>query len=86
MKCRLTTVRRSSGGGESRRSSEFETSVVRIGRGTDQDIHVPDLNVALNHARLTAVGHDRYALEVLSRNGVRVNGRRQQDGTLRIGD
>ncbi len=86
MRCQLTTVRSSSGGGESRRSQELETGVLTIGRGTDQHVHVRDMHVALDHARLTEAGRGKYRLEALSRNGIVVNGRRLQDCTLNAGD
>ncbi len=86
MKCLLTTVRTSQGGGESRTSREIDSAALTIGRGTDQHVHVPDFHVALQHARLVAVGPGDYQLEVLSANGIVVNGRRQQGCRLAAGD
>ena len=86
MKCRLTQIRVSPGGGESRTSTEIESGSVGIGRGTDQQIHVPDAQVALAHARLHVSKPGRFELEVLSDNGVLVNGTRRQGCTVSPGD
>src|SRR5688572_25787353 len=48
--------------------------VLTIGRGSDQAIFVPDMRVALEHARITAVGTNRYKIESLILAGIRVNG------------
>ena len=39
--------------------------VLTIGRGSDQAIFVPDLRVALDHARVTAVAAGSYKVESL---------------------
>ncbi len=48
--------------------------VLSVGRGSDQAIFIPDLRVALEHARITAVGVGRYKIESLILAGIRVNG------------
>jgi hypothetical protein len=47
--------------------------VLTLGRGSDQAIFVPDLRVALEHARITAVGAGRYKIESLIIAGIRVD-------------
>ena len=47
--------------------------VLTIGRGSDQAIFVPDLKVALEHARITAVSSGSYKVESLIIAGIRVN-------------
>ena len=86
MKCRLTMIRVSPGGGASRTSTEFETASIAIGRGTDQQVHVPEPQVALQHARLLASKPGRYQLEVLSEIGIVVNGHRRPGCEVGIGD
>jgi len=50
-----------------------------VGRGSDQAIFVPDLKVALEHARLTALGNGQYKVESQILAGVRVNGAATQN-------
>lgn len=45
-----------------------------VGRGTDQSVHLPDLEVALEHLRITALGGHRYRVEALTLAGVRLDG------------
>jgi hypothetical protein len=47
--------------------------VLTIGRGSDQAIFIPDLRVALEHARITAMGSGQYKVESLILAGIRVN-------------
>ncbi len=47
--------------------------VLTIGRGSDQAIFVPDMRVALEHARITAVASGKYKVESLILAGIRVN-------------
>lgn len=47
--------------------------VLTIGRGSDQAIFVPDMRVALEHARITAVASGKYKIESLILAGIRVN-------------
>ncbi len=56
--------------------------VLTIGRGADQAIFLSDLRAALEHARVTALGGDRYQIESLINAGIRINGGIQQKATL----
>jgi mono/diheme cytochrome c family protein len=48
--------------------------VLTVGRGTDQSVQLQDLEVALEHLRITALGGHRYRIEALTLAGVRVDG------------
>lgn len=47
--------------------------VLTIGRGSDQAIFLPDLRVALEHAKVTFIGGGQYKVESLILAGIRVN-------------
>jgi hypothetical protein len=47
--------------------------VLTIGRAADQAIFLPDLRVALNHARVTQLSSGQYKIESLILAGIRVN-------------
>ncbi len=58
-----------------------------IGRGTSQAIYVPDLRVALEHVKVSALaGGSQYRIESLIAAGVRVNGLRVQNAIARKGE
>jgi hypothetical protein len=48
--------------------------VLTIGRAADQAIFLPDLRVALNHARITLLANGQYKIESLILAGIRVDG------------
>jgi hypothetical protein len=60
MRLRLIQVTRRASGRESRRASECSGSLLALGRGTDCDIVLGDLSVALRHAELTRKGDGVY--------------------------
>ena len=62
-------------------------SVVRIGRGEDNDIVLPDSNASRNHAELVRDGNGRYVVRDLgSRNGIQVNRKKVPQAALANGD
>lgn len=62
-------------------------SVVRIGRGDDNDIVLPDSNASRNHAELVRDGSGRYRVrDVGSRNGILVNKKKLPQAVLNSGD
>ena len=67
----------------------LDVPVLKIGRGSDQDIVIGDLRLALAHAELiphkTLLG-PAVRLEARSRLGVKVNGTPQASDTLKAGD
>lgn len=62
-------------------------SLVRIGRGDDNDIALPDSNCSRNHAELVRDGSGRYLVrDVGSRNGIQVNRKKVPQAVLSSGD
>lgn len=62
-------------------------SIVRIGRGDDNDIALPDSNCSRNHAELVRDGSGRYLVrDVGSRNGIQVNRKKVPQAVLTSGD
>ena len=47
--------------------------VLTIGRAADQAIFLPDLRVALNHARVTLLSNGQHKIESLILAGIRAN-------------
>lgn len=45
-----------------------------VGRGTDQSVQLQDLEVALEHLRITSLGANRYRVEALTLAGVKIDG------------
>jgi anti-anti-sigma factor len=62
-------------------------SVVRIGRAPECDVCLDVPSVSRDHARLTALGDDRWTVvDVGSRNGLEVNGRLVREAEISFGD
>jgi predicted CXXCH cytochrome family protein len=64
---------------------ELELDRVKIGRGTDQDVQLPDMRITLAHAEIRAQGGG-WRIECRSENPVWVNGRPVLEGALAVGD
>ncbi len=56
--------------------------ILTVGRGADQAIFLSDLRAAIEHARVTALGNNKYKVESLITAGIRVNGGIQKTATL----
>jgi hypothetical protein len=56
--------------------------ILTIGRGADQAVFLSDLRAAIEHARVTALGSNKYKVESLITAGIRVNGGIQKTATL----
>ncbi len=56
--------------------------VLTIGRGADQAVFLSDLRAAIEHAKVTALGSNKYKVESLITAGIRVNGGIQKSATL----
>lgn len=56
--------------------------LLTIGRGADQAIFLSDLRSALEHAKVKALGGNRYQVESLITAGIRINGSIQKSATL----
>lgn len=63
----------------------LETDTLTLGRATDQNVHINDPRVGLQHARLVRVGGE-LRLSCAAPAQVEVNGRLQRDAVLRVGD
>ncbi|HWJ68786.1 MAG TPA: cytochrome c3 family protein [Sphingobium sp.] len=70
----LRTITHRAGGGEIVREARLETNDLRIGRGNDCDVQVPDLAVMLHHARLHRGADGSLEIEALASAGVAVDG------------
>ena len=63
----------------------LELDRVKIGRGTDQDVQLPDMRVTLAHAEIRPLGKG-WRIECRSENPVWVSGRAVLEGPLEVGD
>jgi len=61
---------------------EVELDRVKIGRGTDQDVQLPDMRVTLAHAEIRPLGSG-WRIECRSENPVWVNGRQVLEGEIK---
>ncbi len=59
---------------------------LRIGRGADNDLVLPDFSVSRRHAIIRRHGGDWVVEDLGSTNGVEVNGERTETSPLQIGD
>ncbi len=64
---------------------EVELDRVKIGRGTDQDVQLPDMRVTLAHAEIRAQGNG-WRIECRSENPVWINGSAVTEGPVKVGD
>ena len=60
--------------GVAHEDSWLEFDRIRFGRGTDVDVHLPDLTVALHHAEFHRLSDGRVACTALGRVGIKHNG------------
>jgi hypothetical protein len=71
----LRLITRQAGGGEIVRTRRIETGEALIGRAQHSDIHLPDLAVDMEHARLRATGQGRVSIESLTGEPFRAGGK-----------
>src|SRR5262245_53837380 len=64
----------------------LELARITIGRGTDQDIQLPDVRVTLAHAEIHPQQGGGWRIECRSENPVWVNGSALAESALAIGD
>ena len=64
----------------------IEVDRVTLGRGTDQNVQLPDLRITLAHAEIRLQPGGGYHLECLSENPVWHNGSPLQRGAVGVGD
>ena len=86
MKCLIRRVLRKSSAGQVQQDSVCETETLTIGRATGQQVFLPDMQVALQHAVIRPLGKGRYSLQAMGSNQVWVNRRIVQSATVKPGD
>jgi len=86
MRCLITTVKQSVKGGEIRKPRSLDCIELSIGRGADQILHVPDMQAALEHARIRPAGKKKFRLQALTPAGILHNDRRVQRALVKPGD
>jgi len=64
---------------------EVELDRIKIGRGTDQNVQLPDMRVTLAHAEIRHLAGG-WRIECRSENPVWINGRQVAEGPLEVGD
>jgi len=73
-------------GGEIVRKRDLTGDVIRIGRGADCEIRIPDLAVSLHHADLVRDDQGRLRIEARGEQPFGLNGRFVQSATIAAGD
>src|ERR1700733_5826833 len=68
-----------------RKSHEVTAEIVRVGRGTDNEVELPDIRVAL-HAAILSRRADGLYIERAGEEPLRVNGESVASATLQLGD
>ena len=86
MRVLLRYITRRSQAGVDHKDKAVETDNLTIGRGTDADLFLTDLHVALHHAVLRRVSSGRFAVQARTPSGVKINGETTQSGIVRPGD
>jgi FHA domain-containing protein len=86
MRCLIRVLTYKSKGVLSQQDREFEGEQLTIGRGTGQDVYLPDLRVALEHAKITASGVAQFLIQSKVPSGIRHNEDRVQSALLAVGD
>lgn len=84
MTATIRTITRRANGRETTRTVEVPRNLLTIGRDTTCDVHLPDLRVALKHARLT-ITDGAFFIEAEGDNEFKVNGRSVRKFEARLG-
>ncbi len=74
MRAQVNLITRRRKGGVSRKSQEFEVQLLRIGRGTDQEVFLSDLQVAYHHAEISVGADNKFYIKAKALSGIRING------------
>lgn len=72
--------------GEKVEDIELDREVISIGRKNDNDIHIDNLSVSGQHAKITTILNDSFIEDLQSTNGTYVNGTLIKHQTLAHGD
>ena len=86
MKCLIRRVLRKSAAGQVHQDSVCDTEVLTIGRAAGQQVFLPDMQVALEHAVIKPLGKGRFGLQTTGGNQVKINRRILQTATVGPGD
>ena len=82
----LKLVTQRASGGAIERVRRIDGDTLLIGRGADCDLHLQDLAVGLEHARLTRMSQGRVRVEGLAGQRFQANGRFVGDATLKVSE
>lgn len=82
MTFRLHQISTTADGREIIRTSDVAQDEIRIGRSPDCAIHLPDLAVAMEHARLQRRADGELEISAIGAAGFSLNGREVQQGTV----
>ncbi len=86
MRILVRHITRKTKGGATHHDQVLTGSRLSLGRGTDQDIHLPNLRVALAHAELVDASDGRIRLQSQIASGFRYNGSTVQSAMIAAGD
>lgn len=86
MRILVRHITRRTKGGATHHDQVLHGARFTLGRGTDQDIHLPNLRVALAHAELIEAGDGRIRLQSGIASGFRYNGSTVQSAIVAAGD
>lgn len=86
MQVLLRYITHRSEAGVSHSDHEVQGDTLTIGRGSDADLFLSDLHVALHHAVLRHAAEGRYTIQARTPSGVKINERTVQTGNVRPGD
>ena len=86
MKCLIRRVLRRSSAGQVQQDSVCDTELLTIGRAAGQQVFLPDMQVALEHAIIRPLGKGRFSLQALAGNQVRFNRSILQTAVIATGD
>ena len=86
MRILVRHITRKTKGGATHQDQTLSGSRLTLGRGTDQDIHLPNLRVALAHAEMVEGTDGRIRLQSGIASGFRYNGSAVQSAVLTAGD
>jgi len=81
----IKKIKKLSAGREFVKEETVEKEEISIGRSTDCEIYLPDLRVALNHARIVPRGAKGFAVAALGDKPVQVDGRFGRQFTFKTG-
>ncbi len=85
MRCSIKYLTRRPNGSVSVKTAHADAVELRIGRGTDSEVYLPDLRVAYHHAVLKSVD-GQWVIEAVGEGLLRAGGQSVQRSLLRVGE